>query len=415
MKKYSKYKDTGLSWCSSIPSHWDCKKIDSLFLERKTKVSDKEYSPLSVTKQGILPQLADVAKTDNGDNRKLVLSGDFVINSRSDRKGSSGVSALDGSVSVINIVLQPRSNILDKFIHYLLKSNNFVEEYYRNGRGIVADLWTTRYSEMRTIYIPIPSTDEQEKIVAYLDSKISKIDQLIATKRKEIAVLEEYRQGVINKAVTRGLNPDVELKDSGVSIIGDIPLEWKVKNFSKLAVVCSNLVNPNNYMGFMQVAPDKIEKNTGKLLHCCTVRESGIISDNHLFYKGQILYSKIRPLLNKVTIAPFDGLCSADMYPIETDLHTKYMVYYMLSNKFISQLEVSKNRVKMPKLNKDELGMMKVIVPSPKEQVQIANYLDDQCGNLYLLKNNLEKQISLLEEYRTRLISDVVTGQIDVR
>lgn len=415
MKKYSEYKDTGLSWCSSIPSHWDCKKIDSLFMERKTKVSDKEYSPLSVTKQGVLPQLADVAKTDNGDNRKLVLSGDFVINSRSDRKGSSGVSTLDGSVSVINIVLQPRSNILAKFIHYLLKSNNFVEEYYRNGRGIVADLWTTRYSEMRTIYIPIPSTDEQEKIVAYLDNKISKIDQLIDIKRKEIAVLEEYRQGVINKAVTRGLNPDVELKDSGIAIIGNIPTNWLVKNFAKLAKVCSNLVSPNDYQNYMQVSSDKIEKNTGRLLKCCTVKESGIISDNHLFFEGQILYSKIRPLLNKVTIAPFSGLCSADMYPIETSLHTKYLMYYMLSNKFVSQLEVSKNRVKMPKLNKEELGSMKIIVPSKTEQIKIANYLDRKCNKFEMLKYNLQKQISLLEEYRTRLISDVVTGQIDVR
>nr|MCR5455367.1 restriction endonuclease subunit S [Bacteroidales bacterium] len=141
MKKYDSYKKSGVKWLGEIPSHWEVKRLASFFTERRVKVSDKDYEPLSVTKLGIFPQLENVAKTNDGDNRKLVKKGDFVINSRSDRKGSSGVSNLDGSVSLINIVLEPRKTIVPSFVNYLLKSYRFVEEYYRNGHGIVADLW----------------------------------------------------------------------------------------------------------------------------------------------------------------------------------------------------------------------------------------------------------------------------------
>jgi len=126
-KKYPTYKDSGVDWLGEIPEHWSLTRLGSYFEERKTKVSDKDFAPLSVTKQGILPQLDSAAKTNDGDNRKLVKKGDFVINSRSDRKGSSGIANEDGSVSLINIVMKPKS-IYPSFCNYLLKSNAFVEE-----------------------------------------------------------------------------------------------------------------------------------------------------------------------------------------------------------------------------------------------------------------------------------------------
>ena len=171
-------------WLGSIPEHWECKKIGSLFSERKTKVSDADYPPLSVTKLGIVPQLANAAKSDSGDNRKLVCSGDFVINSRSDRKGSCGVSELDGSVSLINIVLTPRNSWDNKYVHYLMRSQPFSEEYYHYGRGIVADLWTTRYSEMKNILLPVPPCDEQELSESYAGGKICYENDLVLNRLK---------------------------------------------------------------------------------------------------------------------------------------------------------------------------------------------------------------------------------------
>ena len=156
MKQYCEMAAVPTEWLYALPAHWDCKKIGSLFSERKTKVSDKDYAPLSVAKIGVVPQLETAVKTDAGDNRKLVCAGDFVINSRSDRKGSCGVADRDGSVSLINIVLTPRNEWNGRYVHYLMRSQPFSEEYYRYGRGIVSDLWTTRFSEMKSILLPVP-------------------------------------------------------------------------------------------------------------------------------------------------------------------------------------------------------------------------------------------------------------------
>jgi len=201
-----KMKDSGISWLGIIPEHWDVKKIGSLFTERREKVSDKDYPALSVSKQGITPQLETAVKTDNGDNRKKVCKDDFVVNSRSDRKGSCGVSPYTGSVSLINIVLSPRNNIEVQYFHHLFRSNDYIEEYYRIGRGIVADLWTTRYSEMRNIMVPLPPIDEQRSIVSYIEEKCQKIDTLITELQAEIDYLKEYKQRLIADVVTGQVN-----------------------------------------------------------------------------------------------------------------------------------------------------------------------------------------------------------------
>lgn len=194
-------KDSGIPWIGLIPEHWEVKKIRHCFKERREKVSDKDFEPLSVSKIGITPQLDTAVKTDNGDNRKKVCKGDFVVNSRSDRKGSCGLSIYNGSVSLINIVLAP-IKVEGWYYHYLFRSNNYIEEFYRQGRGIVADLWTTRYSEMKNIYIPVPPFSEQQAIVEYIDSKLSKIDQYMADLQAEIDYLKEFKQRLISDAVT---------------------------------------------------------------------------------------------------------------------------------------------------------------------------------------------------------------------
>ena len=205
-----KMKDSGISWIGMIPEHWEITKIASLFSERREKVSDKDYPALSVSKQGITPQLETAVKTDNGDNRKKVCAGDFVVNSRSDRKGSCGVSPYTGSVSLINIVLQPRNNMDGQYYHYLFRSNDYIEEYYRLGRGIVADLWTTRYSEMRNIMIPFPPINEQQAIVNYINEKCSKINSLVSDLESEIDYLKEYKQRLIADCVTGQVNVQKE-------------------------------------------------------------------------------------------------------------------------------------------------------------------------------------------------------------
>ncbi|MDX9743230.1 MAG: restriction endonuclease subunit S [Arcobacteraceae bacterium] len=201
LDKAVEFKDSGIEWIGEIPKHWKLERLGSNFIERREKVSDKDFEPLSVTKNGVVPQLDSAAKSNDGDNRKLVRKGDFVINSRSDRKGSSGLSKLDGSVSLINIVLSP-IEINSDFSHILLKSNGFIEEFYRNGHGIVADLWTTRFWDMKSIMLAIPTKNEQIKIVEYIETQTSKIDKAIELEQKQIAKLKEYKASLIDSVVT---------------------------------------------------------------------------------------------------------------------------------------------------------------------------------------------------------------------
>lgn len=197
-----RFKPTNISWLPEIPEHWKMSKVSSHFRQRNEKVSDKKYSPLSVSKIGITPQLDNVALSNaEGNSRKLVKIGDYAVNSRSDRKGSCGVSNYEGSVSLITIVLEP-FDIDGGYVHYLFRSSPWVEEFYRNGRGIVADLWTTNYQMMKGMYLPVPSIEEQHAIVSYITERVAKIDSLIEKLNKEIECIKEYKQRLISDVVT---------------------------------------------------------------------------------------------------------------------------------------------------------------------------------------------------------------------
>lgn len=223
-------KNSGVAWIGDIPENWETVKIGQLFQCRNVKVNDTDFQPLSVSKGGIVPQMENVAKSDANDNRKQVLTGDFVINSRSDRKQSCGVSKLDGSVSLINTVLYgfDKDRVIPEYNNYLLKNYGFAEEFYRWGHGIVADLWTTRWQEMKNIEIPVPSIKTQETIFSALKIKSKNISLLISNQEQQIEKLKQYKQSLITEVVTKGLNPDVPMKDSGVKWIGQIPEEWNL-------------------------------------------------------------------------------------------------------------------------------------------------------------------------------------------
>lgn len=204
-----------------------------------------------------------------------------------------------------------------------------------------------------------------------------------------------------------------EYKDSGVKWIGEIPGHWKSVPFRRIAKVQCNLVHPFDNLEMLQISPDSIEKDSGKIIKIKTVAEANIDSDNHRFYKGQILYSKIRPLLNKVTIAPEDGLCSADMYPISTEEKTEFIKYYMLSKAFLSSVKnIVADRVKMPKINQDELKETRFVIPPLSEQEAIVTYLDTKVAKIDEYISIAEKKIAALEELKQTIIAEAVTRGI---
>ena len=213
-KVYTEMKDSGADWIGKIPATWDISKIGTLYTQRNERVSDRDYPPLSVTMKGILPQLATAAKTDDGDNRKLVRVGDFAINSRSDRRGSCGISPYDGSVSLINTILIPRKKMHPRYYDWLFHTTLFADEFYKWGHGIVDDLWTTRWQEMKRILVPVPPYETQSTIAAYLDTQCAKIDEIIAQAKASIEDYKQWKASVVDECISQALtsSPQVRLK-----------------------------------------------------------------------------------------------------------------------------------------------------------------------------------------------------------
>jgi len=407
MKRYDSYKDSGVKWLGEIPSHWEVKRLGSYFTERRVKVSDEEYEPLSVTKLGVFTQWENVAKSNDGDNRKLVKRGDFVINSRSDRKGSSGVSDRDGSVSLINIVLQPRKTIIAGYTNYLLKSYQFIEEYYRNGRGIVADLWTTRFEEMKMIKVAIPSIKEQEAIANYLDAATSKIDEAIAQQQKMIDLLNERKQIIINNAVTKGLDPNVKMKPSGIDWIGDIPEHWQLMSYRYLFYNLDYLRMP--------ITADQRSRNNPQYDY---YGASGVIDKiDHYNVEDKVLLIgedganlllRNLPLIYKADGRFWVNNHAHILKPIRDDYD--YMAYVMEAADYTLYITGSAQ----PKLSQSNLNSVKLPIPPINEQKDIVNSLSRNTIGIDTVLESAKKQISLLQERKQIIINDVVTGKVKV-
>lgn len=422
IQRYQEYKKSGVEWLGDTPSTWTIKRLGYFFNERREKVSDKDFQPLSVTKNGIVPQLETAAKSDDGDNRKKVCSGDFVINSRSDRKGSSGASPLNGSVSLINTVIVPKENIEIKYAHYLFRSTSFQEEYYRYGKGIVADLWSTNYSEMKNISIPVPSLIEQNKIAVFLNEETDKIDRLLAEQEKLIDLLKEKRQAVISHVVTKGLNPNVKMKDSGVVWLGEVPHHWEVMTLRRCSLNVQtggtpslDLINQDSNDGMDWYTPGdftdtlKLKSSTKKIL-ANLVESSGI----RIFPPHSVLIISIGGTLGKVGYLTHSASSNQQINAVIPNQKINgYFLAYSLSVK-IEIMKYLSNSSTIGIMNQEKTKEIWISVPPIREQLSIANYLDEITKKLDSMISTCSSTITLLYERRSALISAAVTGQIDV-
>lgn len=415
MSRYEEYQETGFDWLGKIPSNWGLSRVGKFFTERSEKVDDVTYPPLSVTMSGIVDQLSDVAKTNDGGNRKLVKKHDFVINSRSDRKGSSGISPRDGSVSLINIVLEPRE--LDpQFIQYLFKNYYFKEEYFRNGKGIHWDLWTTRWDQLKNIKFPIPSNKEQLLISRYLDKKTEQIDSLIEKIQKKIELLKEQRTSLINQCVTKGLDPNVEMKDSGVEWIGEIPSHWEVKKLKYVVQIQKDIVGE---LGF-----DVLSVTQKGLKIKDLSRNDGQMSMDYSKYQkvniNQFVMNHMDLLTGYVDKSKYNGVTSPD-YRVFNLTNPLILPEYLLSilqfgylGKIFYRYGKGVSSMGRWRLPSDEFLNISIPLPPPTEQETIIQTLDNRIINNYDLCQKETHRIDLLKEYRQSLISYLVTGKVRV-
>lgn len=420
-------KNSGIEWIGEIPDDWELIKIGSIFACRNEKVSDSNYAPLSVSRGGVVPQMKNVAKSDAGDNRKLVLKEDFVINSRSDRKQSCGISSLDGSVSLINTVLYPIADnvICPQYTNLVMKNYGFAEEFYRWGHGIVADLWTTRWQEMQSIVLPIPPFDLQQQIADCLHKKCAAVERLIANQQEQIEKLKEYKQSVISEAVTKGLDSTVPMKDSGVEWINNIAMSHNIVRLKFLLkenmLYGANESGENTcvegvrYIRITDITADGKLKNDENNQYL--KRE---IAKNYMLSDKDILFARSGGTVGKTFMyraslgdSSFAGYlikatCNSDK------LLPEYLMYYTQSSLYMLWKSMIFIQATIQNIGANKYSNMEVVLPNIEGQQQIADYLDKKCAEIDNLISIKQQKIEKLQEYKKSLIYEYVTGKKQV-
>lgn len=393
------------------PPDWQLYRLGQLFSERKEKGSDKDFPPLSVTMGGIVPQLETAAKTDDGDNRKIVRVGDYVINSRSDRKGSGGISSHEGSVSLISIVLEPKG-IEPRFAHHLLRSPAFQEEFYRWGHGIVADLWTTRYADMKNIRLRVPDLEAQRQIAGFLDRETARIDLLIEKKQRLVALLGE-RFNTQRNRVFKQLHRSQ-----------DRSLRWLIKEICD-GPFGSGLTSAHYTEDGVRVVRLQNIKDGGfdggdtafiSEAHYSTLGDHDVIA-------GDLLIAGLGDDKNKVgraCVAPpglGPAMVKADCYRVRLNprlISHHFAAEYLCSDVGWRQIEALAKGVTRSRLNLELVRRIRFPVPSLREQSAIADQLRNERSTVSSALANISVSIDRLKEYRAALITAAVTGQIDV-
>lgn len=409
-------KDSGIEWIGDIPEHWSVSKIGGFYSLRVTKVSDRDYPPLSVTNKGILPQLETAAKTNAHDDRKLVCKGDFAINSRSDRRGSCGISSYTGSVSLINTILRPMTEMHPQYYDWLFHTIQFGDEFYKWGHGIVDDLWTTGWQDMKKISIPTPPIAEQAVIADFLDEQCAEIDSLISDIQSQIETLEEYKRSVITEAVTKGLDPDVEMRDSGIDAFELIPKHWEVLKIKWL------LRERNERSVLGEEEPLSMSQKFGII----PTSQMDIIPNMASSFVGakithidDLVFNKLKAHLGVFAVSKYYGLVSPDyaVYFTSGKSIVKYLEFLFKTDNCISEFKRRSTGVGagLTRLYTSDLFDIKVPIPPISEQMKIAKHLDCKISEINLAISEKQQQIETIEEYKKSLIFEYVTGKKEVR
>ncbi|WP_113632142.1 restriction endonuclease subunit S [Pectobacterium peruviense] len=422
-KAYPEYKDSGVEWLGEIPESWLLKKVSWHFSAEKGKKGQfltKEYCGAN---PGIYPVYS--GQTENDGIMGTIDSYEFsagkggVLFSTTVGAKAMSLSHLKGKFSLSQncmVILSRNHKVNIRFFFYSF------QPLFSYERALIPEHMQASF-RMEDLYqypIAMPSKNEQLNIASFLDHETAKIDNLIEKQQQLIELLKEKRQAVISHAVTKGLDPNVPMKNSGVEWLGEVPEHWKIMKFSHCVNIRSGQVDPRKspYDNFWLIAPNHIASGQGRIINLETAKDQGADSGKYLCKNGEVIYSKIRPALVKACISPADNvLCSADMYPMSSNngLTNNFLLLYLLSNVFTRFAVNQADRVAMPKINRESLADCKIPIPLESEQDKIYTHTTVTLNQLDVIIQKSEFTIKLLQERRTALISAAVTGKIDVR
>lgn len=423
LKPYPAYKDPGVPWLREVPDHWKVVPNRAAFKEIKEKGHPNEEM-LSVTiTQGVIRQaslLSDTSKKDSSNEDKskykLVCPGDIAYNKMRAWQGAVGASNYRGIVSPAYIVVRPRENQNPRFFHYLFRTPAFTKEAERWSYGISSDQWSLRPEEFKQIYSCVPHLPEQTSIVRFLDYIDWRIRRYINANKRLITLLNEQKQCIIHQVVTRGLDPNVRLKPSGVEWLGDIPEHWEVRRLKWLVKNVNDQTN-HKLPSDAYVALEHVEGWTGRL----TIPDREIVFDSQVkrFSPNDVLFGKLRPYLAKVTRPQMKGVCVGEFFVlriIDSRVLPEFIEHKLRSRQLIDLINSSTFGAKMPRADWNFVGNVAISYPANQEEQQrILTEIQNRTLEIQNVIDRSNCEIDLLREYRTRLIADVVTGKLDVR
>lgn len=418
MERYSEYKDSGVQWLGEIPSHWELLKMKYAFKERSEKNHPNEEPLCATQSRGVIPQSlyeGRVVVVNKGfEGLKLVKVGDFVISLRS-FQGGIEYAYYQGIISAAYIVLQPKESDMAPYFKYMFKSHDYIQLLQTCVTGI-REGQNINYPLLAKKAVPIPPMEEQHAIVSYLDTKCSKLDTFISNKEKEITLLQEMKQRVIADAVTRGLNPNVKFKPTNIPWLPEIPEHWEEKRLS------------TQFTGDVQVNKDFTVKhafkfNYGELVPKNEVGASEEYRDVYVRYslikEGDVLINGLNLnydfVSQRVACAPADGIITSAYVVCRPRKNVNYN-YYTLLFKAMDSMKLFHGMGSGIRLTLSFKEFKKQLLPVPpiEEQHAIVSYITERTAKIDSLIEKLNKEIECIKEYKQRLISDVVIGQIKV-
>ncbi|SBL08500.1 restriction endonuclease subunit S [Klebsiella michiganensis] len=430
-KTYPEYKDSGVEWLGEVPNHWKTVSISRLFSRiKRTGYTEKEL--LSVYRDyGVIPK----SSRDDNNNKpsedlspyQLVEPNDLVMNKMKAWQGSIAISEYEGIVSPAYFVYKPNNILFElahpRYVHYLLRNPIYVTQYLSRSKGIRVNQWDLDPDEFRNIELLLPDKTEQEKIYSFLDHETAKIDNLIEKQQQLIELLKEKRQAVISHAVTKGLNPDVPMKDSGVEWLGEVPEHWGV---TRLKYECRNIVDcPHstpNYTDegeYPAIRTADILAGYLDLDNCRRVTKS--IFDERNFRlipkAGDIIYSREGERFGIGAPIPEGAkVCLAQRVMLFRAKSTPgYLMWALNSSSTYTQAQQDCIGATSPHVNVDTIKNFILSWPPEKEREEISNFIYQTLDSIESLTVHLTEKLTLLQERRTALISAAVTGKIDVR
>lgn len=424
--QHEKYRQSEQEYLPKIPAHWSVMRIKYLFKEINERVFNETLDLLSVSHYtGVTLRKSSVSEGDNLTNAKSlegykrVEKDDIVSNIMLAWNGSIGISKYLGITSPAYSIYRLKKEGNPNYFHYLFRTQLYKSEFKKNSTGVIESrlrLYTDQFFNINAI---VPPPQEQTAIADFLDQKTAEIDNYIRLKEKTIALLEERKAAVINRAVTKGLDPTVPMKDSGIEWLGEIPAHWEVKKLKYLVRIENGQVDPKKgkYKKKILIAPNHIQSGFGTIKYLESAESQNAESGKYLAKEGTVIYSKIRPALRKACIAPEECLCSADMYPLNTTskIVAGFLLYTVISEVYSKYMIELSMRVAMPKVNRGDVLNYPAILPPLEEQVEIASFVKKKIVEIDKLIETIRIEEKQIKEYRESLISAAVTGKIDIR